>query len=217
MNDGTFDLNVFIKESKDVLLSPKAYFSTMKLSGGMTEPLIKAVIYGAIAGAFAFLWSLLKIGSMSGGMLGGAVGIMAFFAYIFFAIVGLFIGAVILLVISSICKGSTDFESNLRVSAAVMVVMPVSAFFGFAGHFNIYLGVIISTLINLFALWLIYNALVEALKAKPETTKIVGYVLAIIFVLIMLGGIFTARKADQFMNQFKNTDMKEIMKNMEKK
>ena len=217
MNDGTFDLNAFIKESKDALLSPKAYFSTMKLSGGMTEPLIKAAIYGAVAGAFAFLWSLLKIGSVSGGMLGGAVGIMAFFAYIFFAVIGLFIGAVILLVISSICKGSTDFESNVRVSAAVLVVMPVSAFFGFAGHLNIYLGVIISTIINLFALWLIYNALVEALKSKPETTKIVGYILAIIFVLIMLGGIFTARKAEQFMNQFKNTDMKEIMKNMEKK
>jgi hypothetical protein len=217
MNNGTFDFNAFLKESKEVLLSPKAYFSTMKLAGGMTEPLIKAVIYGAIAGAFAFIWNLLKIGAVSGGLFGGAVGVMAFFAYIFFAVIGLFIGAVILLVISSICKGSTDFEANVRVSAAVLVIMPVSAFFGFAGHFNIYLGVIISMIINLFALWLIYNALIEALKTKPETTKIVGYVLAVIFILMMLGGIFAARKANQFMNQFKNTDMKELMKNMEKK
>ena len=62
MADGTFDVNAFIQESKDVLLNPKSYFSTMKTSGGITEPLIKAVIYGALAGAIAFIWSLLHIG-----------------------------------------------------------------------------------------------------------------------------------------------------------
>ena len=39
MSDSTFDFNLFIKESKDVLTNPKSYFSTMKTSGGMTEPL----------------------------------------------------------------------------------------------------------------------------------------------------------------------------------
>ena len=119
MSDGTFDVNLFFKESKDVLVNPKLYFSTMKTSGGMSEPLIKAVIYGAVAGAIAFLWSLLKIGAMSG--FGGAIGIMVFIWSIIAAIIGLFISAVIILVISSICKGSTDFEANLRVSAALLV------------------------------------------------------------------------------------------------
>ena len=91
MSNGTFDFNAFIKESKDVLVNPKSYFSTMKTSGGITEPLIKAVIYGAIAGVFAFLWSLLKIGAVTGGLLGGAVGIMALVGYIVVAIIGLFI------------------------------------------------------------------------------------------------------------------------------
>src|SRR5664280_1978619 len=119
MSDGTFDLNLFIKESVDVLVNPKSYFSTMKTSGGMSEPLIKAVIYGAVAGAIAFIWSLLKIGAMTG--FGGAIGIMVFIWSIIGAIIGLFIGAVILLVISSICKGSTDFEANIRVTASVTV------------------------------------------------------------------------------------------------
>jgi len=216
MSNGTFDFNVFIKESKDVLVNPKSYFSTMKTSGGMTEPLIKAVIYGAIAGVFAFLWSLLKIGAVTGGMLGGAVGVMAFVGYIIGAIIGLFIGAVILLIISSICKGSTDFEANVRVTAAVMVVMPISAFLGFAGHFNLYLGVIIGLAVNIFALWLLYNGLVEALKSKPETTKIVVYVLIAIFVLFMLINLGVRKKANQFMNEFNNSDVKELLKDMEK-
>ncbi len=73
-------------------------------------------------------------------MFGGAFGIMILIWKIIGSIIGLFIGAVILLVISSVCKGNTDFEANVRVIAAIMVVMPISAFFGFAGHINFYLG-----------------------------------------------------------------------------
>jgi uncharacterized membrane protein len=174
--------------------------------------LIKAVIYGAIAGAIAFIWSLLRIGAMSGGMFGGSMGVMVFIWSIVAAIVGLFIGAVILLVISSICKGNTDFEANVRVTAAIMVIMPISAFFGFAGHFNPYLGVIVSLAVNLFALWLLYNGLIEALKSNSETTKIVSYVLVAIFIVFILIGFGARKRANQFMNDFNNKDVKEMLK-----
>jgi hypothetical protein len=214
MSDGTFDVNLFIKESKDVLVNPKSYFSTMKTSGGMSEPLIKAVIYGAVAGAIAFIWSLLKIGAMSG--FGSTLSIMVFIWLIIAAIIGLFIGAVILLVISSICKGSTDFEANLRVSAALLVIMPINAFLGFAGHLNLYFGVIVSLAVGLYALWMLYNGLVEALKTNPETTKIVSYILIAIFALFTLLGIGAKRKAEQLMKDFNNTDVKEMMKDLPK-
>jgi hypothetical protein len=216
MSEGTFDLNLFIKESKDVLLNPKSYFSTMKTSGGMTEPLVKAVIYGAVAGAITFLWSLLKLGAMGGSGFGGAIGIMAFIWSVIAAIIGLFIGGAILLVISSICKGSTDFEANVRVTAALMVIMPINALLGFAGHLNLYFGVIISLIVSLYSLWMLYNGLVQALKANPETAKIVSYILAALLVLILLVGIGTKRKAAQFMKDFNNTDVKEMMKDFPK-
>ena len=212
MSNGTFDLNEFIRESKDTLVNPKSYFSTMKTSGGMTEPLIKAVIYGAIAGVFSFLWSILHLGAITGGAFGNAFGIMIFIWAIIGAIIGLFIGGVIVLVISSICKGSSDFEANIRVVAAVMVIMPISAFLGFAGGFNLYLGLIIGVAVNIFACWLLYNGLVDALKARPETAKIVMYVLIAIFVLIMLLGLGTKRRANQFMRDFNRSDYKEMMK-----
>jgi hypothetical protein len=214
MSDSSFDLNAFIQESKDVLLNPKSYFSTMKTSGGMSEPLIKAVIYGAVAGAIAFIWSLLKIGGVSG--FGGAIGVMVFIWSIIGAIIGLFIGAVILLVISSICKGNTDFEANLRVTAATMVIMPINAFFGFAGHFNLYFGVIVSIALSLLAVWLFYNGLVEALKANPETSKIVSYIFIAIIVVFILVGIGARKRANQFMNEFNNSDVKEMMKDLPK-
>ncbi len=212
MADSTFDFNLFIKESKDVLVNPKAYFSTMKTTGGMTEPIIKAVIYGAVAGILSLIWSFLHIGAMTNSLFGGAIGIMAFIWSVIGAIIGLFIGAVVILVISSICKGSTDFEANLRVAAALLVFMPIKALFSFVGYFNIYLGLIVGLALTIFALWLLYNALVEALKASPETTKIVTYVLIAIFVLFMLLGLGARRRARQFMNEFNNKDVNELMK-----
>jgi hypothetical protein len=213
MSDSTFDFNVFIKESKDVLVNPKSYFSTMKTTGGMAEPLIKAVIYGAIAGALAFLWSILNLGAITGGLFGGALGIMIFIGKIIASIIGLFIGAVILLVISSICKGSTDFEANVRVTAACMVIMPISAFFGLASHFNVYLGSIISLGISLYGLWLLYNGLVEALKANKETAKIVIYILIALTVLIMIFSIAALGRTSRMMNEFRNINSTEIPQN----
>jgi hypothetical protein len=216
MSNGTFDFNEFIKESKDVLVDPKTYFSTMKTSGGIPEPLIKAVIYGAISGALTFLWSVLNIGAAGSSLLGGAIGIMGFIFTIVGAIIGLFIGGVILLIISAICKGSTDFEANVRVTAAIMVVMPISSFFGFAGHFNLYLGIIVTLAVSVFSIWLLYNGLVEALKSKPETTKIVMYVLVALLVLFTLAGLGAKRKANEFMKEFDNSDLKEMMKDIPK-
>lgn len=216
MSNGTFDLNEFIRESKEVLVNPKSYFSTMKTSGGMSEPLIKAVIYGLIAGVLTFIWGLLKFGAGTGIGFGGAVGVLGLIWSLFAAIIGLFLGAVILLVISAICKGNTDFEANTRVTAASMVVYPVSALLGFAGSINLYLGVIIGLAVSLYAFWILYNGLVEALKTKPETTRIVMYVLVAISVLIMLTGIGAKRRANQLMRDFDRSDLKEMMKDYPK-
>jgi hypothetical protein len=207
MSDGSsFDFNEFLKESKDVLVNPD-YFTTMKTTGGMTEPLIKAVIYGAVAGVFSFVWSLLNLGSTSLGIFGGAVGVMLFVWAIIGAVIGLFIGGVVVLVLSSICKGNTDFEANVRVTAAIMVVMPISAFLGFASGLNLYLGVIVGLAVNIFTLWLLYKGLVQALKAKPETARVVMYVLIGIFVLFMLIGLGTKRKMMELKNTFENIEL----------
>lgn len=185
MSNGTFDFNAFITESRETLLNPKSYFSTMKATGGITEPLIKAVIYGTIAGIIYLIWSFLRIGAYSG-IMGGAVGVMVFIYAIISAVIGLFIGAVILLVISSICHGSTDFEANLRVTASVIVVMPVAALLSFTSVLSMYLGAIINLGVSAYTLWLLYNGVVEALKGNSGTAKLVCYVLVGIMALFLV-------------------------------
>lgn len=213
-NSSSFDFNAFIKDSKETLVNPKSYFAAMPTSGGMAEPVIKAVIYGAIGGIFAFLWSIIGLGAVKAGFMGGAIGAMALVWYIIGALIGLFIGAVILLIISSICKGSTDFEANMRVVASAMVIMPVSALLGFTLGINSYLGMIVTLILNLYALYLLYHGLAESLKAAPKTAKIVMYVLAILVVLFMLMGMSAKNRMSKYMDT--NKDLKELMENTEK-
>jgi hypothetical protein len=210
----SFDFNAFIKESKETLLNPKAYFSTMKTSGGMAEPVIKALIYGVLAGVIAFLWGIIGLGGRLG-VFGAGIGAMVLVWVILAAIIGLFIGAVIVLIISSICKGNTDFEANLRVVASVMVIMPISALLGFTMGINSVFGAIVTMCVNLYALYLLYHGLTEALKANPATTKIVMYVLAAFLVIFTIAGLGTRNRANKYMNDISQGDLKEILKDTE--
>jgi hypothetical protein len=211
MSEVTFDFNLFLKESKETLLNPKSYFSAMKTTGGITEPLIKAVIYGTATGVIYLLWGLLRIGAVTGGMLGSAVGFMAFMGAIIGSVVGLFVGAIVLLIISSIAKGNSDFEANLRVAASLLVVWPIYAFLGFTAGINIYFGTVISILVFIYSLWLLYHGLVESLKCDPATSRIVGYVLAGIIVLILLMGLSARNRMMKMTNELKRDKM-ELLK-----
>ena len=215
MSNGTFDFNLFLQESKNTLLNPKSYFSSMKTSGGLAEPLIKAVIYGTAAGIIYHLWGILKIGAVGGGLIGGAFGIMAFIGAIITALIGLFIGAVVMLLISSICKGNTDFEANLRVAASLLVILPVSAFFQFTGGINFYLGIIVTLIIMMYSLWILFHGLVESLKCDAGTSKIVCYVLLALIVLFTLIGMSGSRRVSRMINE-STKDAREMLKDLEK-
>lgn len=177
----SFDFQAFIEDSKKALLDPKGYFSSMTKTGGFTEPIIKAIIYGLIAGIAGFIWSLLNISAT--GMLGTAMGVASIILLPIYALIALFVGGVIILVVSAICGGSTDFETNLRVSASLMVIMPVNAILGFIYGISFYLGIFVGLIVSLYGLWMLFNAIVGACKGKEATAKIVAIILAVIVAL----------------------------------
>lgn len=182
MSNLSFDFKAFIKESIDVLIKTKSYFSTMKTTGGVAEPLIKALIYGAVAGIIGFLWNLVDLG---GPIIGSISGFMIIIWFIIGAIVGLFVGAVLLYIISGICRGSKDYEANVRVIAATLVLFPFNVLLSFTGGLNVIAGIGIMLAIDFFALYLLYHGLIQTLKANPVSAKIVIILLAILSALLM--------------------------------
>jgi len=198
-NSTSFDLNACIRESKETVKTPKSYFAALKTSGGIGEPVIKALIYSVVAGIIVFLWGVIGLGGHAG-VFGAGIGGMALVWTIIGSMIGLFIGAVILLVISAICKGNTDFEACLRVTASVMVILPIGALLGFTSGISLWLGAIVGLCVNLFALYLLYYGLTETLKANPGTTRIVMYVLAVILVFAMISGIRAQKKLNNYLD-----------------
>jgi len=205
MSNEGFDFSKFVNDSKTALLKPKEYFESMPVSGGIGEPVIKALIYGTIAGIFTLIWGLLHIGGitggMFGGMIGGAIGIMGLIWSIVGALIGLFIGGVILLVFSAICGGNTDYEANVRVTASLMVISPIKAFFGFFGFLS-FLGSLVGLIISLYAIWMLFHALNGSLKSKPASSKVLSIVLAALLALFFLIGLGTKKAVKNYSNKY---------------
>ncbi len=225
---GAFDFKKFVDDSKNVLLAPKDYFTGMAKEGGLVEPLIKALLYGAISGLITMLWSIIGIGAV-GGMFGAAagtgIGIMAFVMAIVGALIGLFLGGVLILIVSAICGGSTDFEANVRVAASMLVLSPISSLFGVLTGIHFSLGAIASLVVSVYGIYLLYNAVINALGGKPETAKIVSIVLAVIPVLMLVSTLICARAvtttSDKWLKQSEKmmkqveTDNTEAMKRLD--
>ncbi len=136
---------------------------------------------------------------------------MAFIWVLIGSIIGLFIGAVVILVLSAIAKGNTDFEACTRVTASIMVLMPVSALLSFLSALSFKLFSVISLLINLYGLWLLFNGLVYSLKANKKTSQIILLVLVGIIVLFMLAGLGTKRATDRYMKNL-DKESREMLK-----
>lgn len=191
MSNVNFEINKLLKESQETLLNPKGYFSTMPLSGGFTEPVLKAVFYGTIAGLFAMLWSMLGLSMGGFGGLGGAVGIMVLIWSIVGSIIAVFVGGAIMLVISAICGGNTDYEACVRVYASLMVIYPIKGFLAFLYGISLPLGSTVGVMVSFYAIYLMYLAVLQALKGKESTMKIV----AIVLVALVTIGFFAGRRA----------------------
>ena len=199
MSNETIDLQKIFRETTETLLNPKEYFSSMPLEGGFAEPIIKAAIYGVVAGLFGLLWSLLGFSPTGGGGIwGGAVGVMALIWSVVGAIETAFIGGALLAVISIICGGNRDLEANVRVASSLMAVYPIRAFLAFMYGISFELGGIVGLGISLYCVYLIYHAAVEALKGKEPSVKIAAIVL-VAFVLI---GFYGGRKANKALENY---------------
>ena len=80
----------------------------------------------------------------------------------------------------------------LRVSAALMALYPISALLSFTVGIHFALSTIISLAVNLYGLYMLYLAIIEALKGEEKTVKIVAYVLGGLLILLVIIGLVSS-------------------------
>ena len=178
-----FDFGAFFDESRRCLLDPGRYFASMPARGGFAEPILKVALYGVATAAVLVLSHVF----LGGGALGraapeGAAGV-ALLAILMMPVlfVGLmFVGAVVIHLASAICEGTGDFEAYCRVSASIAVLAPINAA---VEIFPWSLAATLRLLLSLYSIWMLYNALVLALRGKASSARVLCLVLALLTVV----------------------------------
>ncbi len=170
MKEIGFSFLKLIKESFLILLKPKEYFSTMPKVGGFIEPTIKAVIYVFIGQAVREIW-LLQSDNQSNNEMDW--GIIYYIFLLISPIMYLFSGGIIIQKISDFCEGNTNFETCIRVSSSLIIIILILDLFPFL-HDTI--SAIIAIIIYLYGILLLYYALTITLEANNrKRAKIISF------------------------------------------
>ncbi len=203
MSNENIDLRKIARESVETLMNPREYFTTISLTGGFAEPVIKAAIYGTVAGLFGLLWNITGFSSMGVGPWGNTVGIMVLIWSVITAVIGLFVGGAIVWLISHICGGNRDYEANVRVAASLMVVYPINAFLAFLYAISLTLGGVAALFVNCFSIYLLYIAEQAALKGRESSMRIVVIVLALLVLITFFGGRKAGKTVEEMSDMFR--------------
>lgn len=232
MAEPSFDFKKFITDSRQILIKPAEYFKKMEKSGGVEYPIIRALIYVVTAEIITFLWIILKLqsgGGISVSLPESIIEIILLIITMIASVILLFIGGIIVLTISALCGGITDFEASIRVTASLMIVIPLSAVIGVISGFSLYTGFIIFILIPLYSIFLMYNSITHALNGKRVVTRIVAIILSAFPVLLFMGTLKCMEKVKTMSKEMErlpesNREMKEkfdklkeLMKNDDEK
>lgn len=198
MSNEKMSLGKLFKDSVKTLFQPRAYFTEMKISGGVGEPILKALIYGIIAGIFILIWSFLDVIGAQSGAFSGNVGVVGFFTTIIGAVIGVFIAGLIVMILSYICSGNKNYVSNMRVAASIMVILPVSAILGFLGGISYELGAVITLLVHLYGVYMLYYALTLTLKGSRNPAKIISFIVGALLIVFAVIGLFFQDEVEDY-------------------
>jgi len=175
---------------KEVLFRPSGFFKRMPVTGGLTDPLLYALILGMAGLIFSYFWQILIQGAMQGVMIPGMKSVptqnlfqgigMAVLAFLspFLIILGLFISSGILHVCLMLVRGArSGFEATFRVAAFgyspyIFLVIP------FCGSF-------------IAAVWVVVLAII-GLREAHETTGGKAAFAVFLPVVVCCGLIFLA-------------------------
>jgi hypothetical protein len=200
MGTFTFDLNKFREDSKNTLLNPGRYFSSVSLTGGFSEPIVKSVAYGILTGLVYLICWFFRIRSFGAGYIGEAVGLLAFLKIILGTALGSAIGALILSLLAVFCNGNSGFEANYHVTSSLLTFIPVYSVLSISWNIGFFPGLCVTTIAFVFFLWLLYYAMIKALKCKRKNVKIIvwGFLLVILlFVFLSLRENLKKGKPDE--------------------
>lgn len=173
-----------------VIKTPAEFYRGMAKSGGFVDPLIFAVVMGAIGGVvYAILGLLHLIPMMSGGM-----ALSMIVTAPIGAVIGSFVGGAIVFVIWKLMGSSESYETAYRCGAYASAVSPIAM----ACNVVPYVGGLVGLA------WMVYLLVIASVEVHKIAAKTAWLVFGIIGGLCALGAIngqIAAHRAQRDMSE----------------
>jgi len=170
----------WLKPVKNVILSPKRFFTKIVADGDMEESMLKAFMYGLIGGVLVLGLNLVG---------GATITITSVFSAIIMtpviAVTLLFVMGGLMMLVSEITGGERDWEIAIKGLASVFFVYPVILVLN-ALAFNCVSMWIVSLLGDIYVLFLFYNIALYCMRGKRLAVIMVVSVFAISLVSVYL-------------------------------
>lgn len=182
-------LGSIIDSAKRVVLDPAAFYRNMPEQGGYAAPVIFVLVMALISAL------IVSVVAMFSGGPGPAFGLIALIMLPLMAVVGSFIGSLIMFVIWKLMGSDKSFETAYRCVAYAAAIMPIVTILAFVP----YLGTIVKVLWSFF---LMYLASIEVHGIKAQTAMIVFAVLGALALWLNLAGERAAMQMSEQMEQF---------------
>lgn len=160
----------------DIFFRPKYFFSRIVADGKMEDAILKAFLWGFVGGMIVLFMNIYR---------GDAFTIFSLFksviVYPLLAILLLFIGAGLMMLVSEITGGERDWEVAVKGIASIFFVYPLALLLNTLA-FDCTSMWLTSIFIDLYLLFLVYNIAVYCLHGKR---------ISVLFV-VMIGAILLA-------------------------
>ena len=160
----------------DIFFHPKYFFTRIVADGKMEDAILKAFLWGFVGGVLVLTMNLVR---------GDVFTIFSLFKAIIIcpvlAVLLLFIGAGLMMLVSEITGGERDWEIAVKGIASIFFVYPLALLLNTLA-FDCTSMWLISILIDIYILFLIYNIALYCLHGKR---------VSVLFV-IMVGGVLLA-------------------------
>ncbi|MBN1898336.1 MAG: YIP1 family protein [Spirochaetes bacterium] len=172
------ELKKLIDISKQVIVSPKQYFSALKENPSRKETIMISVLYGLVAGIINFIYSLLPAEAFAR-FIEIQAGFLTIILTPLIALLSLYLGSIFILLLSFLLKGKRDFLMILRMVASFQVMMPIYSFLRITYALDGSLGMILEMMAFLYVLWLVYNAFLYTVGVKKIGAIIIVAIIGI--------------------------------------
>ncbi len=164
-----------VEDTKNIILSPVKFFSSIKVNNDFSAPVKTIVAFGLVAGALSILLSFWKIGLM------GAI--TTIIMYPFLILMASFCLAGFLLMFSCITKGEMNFERAFKIVASQVFLFPIGAVL-YKLMPAWFLMKTASIAMDFYVVLLAYFSTVYGLKGKEKLAQITfgsSFILLILF------------------------------------